>query len=470
MMSRVHTMKLWLGEGVGVSPLAEGDGAPVDEKIRFMQQLLYLDEEIFTEKFAGEGFSGDHMGDLGQLLSENPDMVRRILPYERCVAITRVRRQARQFPVPGDWAEVFATIERSEQDRLIQILVRDGDKITMISADEETSNAQRLFPSSFEIDSIFTKRGFGETTSVDVNHIEYTDKKREHDDRALFYKRFLLILWGAHERHDIFGDVPKGLNWLTRDVHDRFFDFIRDEEMGLPDGRAPVRRWIEENNRDIRPGSMVVATWKALINSTSAPGAWSNHVHYAPEQNKESARNFDLVSVQRRGDELFVTAECKKLYSYDSPSYNVKVSISEAGSPPGTVSSQGLICIDHMKSADLRAYVESRKHRVNYLEWLGQAQLALPQIEARETLEKTLVARLEDKVPSGKAEILGHLPDVAHEAVLAAGWSLPKESADKRLLAMARMLARDITDMPEDALQVSLRAGGELVALYPAAP
>ncbi|MEP1314988.1 MAG: hypothetical protein ABJK83_00140, partial [Parasphingorhabdus sp.] len=42
MMSRVHTMKLWLGEGVGVSPLAEGDGAPVDEKIRFMQQLLYL--------------------------------------------------------------------------------------------------------------------------------------------------------------------------------------------------------------------------------------------------------------------------------------------------------------------------------------------------------------------------------------------------------------------------------------------
>lgn len=469
MLSSVHTMKLWLGQGVNIVPMIDGSSAPADEPVRFMQQLLYLDEEIFTKKLVGEGFSSDHFSSLQALLQENPGMVTRMLPYERCICITRVRRHRREFEIPGNWAAVMDIVQRHEQDMKLQIFVKDGERLTMIMADDETSGAPRLFPSKAEIDGIFVDRGYGRDARViDVRDVQYADKRRDHDKTALFYKRLLLILWGGHEREGILGDFPKGLNWLTGSTHSERFQFIHDEEMGLHEDRQPVLQWIDAQNRAVRPGSMVIATWSRLFSSDRAPGAWSNTLNREAEQIRFPVRNMEKVQVVRKGEALFVSCPCERQrWRDDNKVTGISVRIQDDAAQPGTLAG-GVLCLDNVRAAELRTYIGSRTERKSYLSWLGEFQVALPLVEERECMEAALVERLATQ-PGVTAQVNAKLADVAHEAVLAAGWSLPPEQGDAGLIKQARRLVDDVPIRPED-LKVVVRQGGEVLRYSLAEP
>ncbi|MCW3782901.1 hypothetical protein [Defluviimonas salinarum] len=471
MLGSVHTMKLWLGEGVGISKMTDGAGAARDEKIRFMQQLLYLDEEIFVEDMLGRGFDAGDLADLPRLLTANPEMVSRMLPYERCVAITRVRRKERQFEMPTNMAGVLEIFAKSKADKLIQIFVRDGERVTMITADDETSGARRLFPSTAEIDGIFTSNDWNDRgRTIDMRDIRYTDSREKHDQRALFYKRFLLILWGAHEREGVFGSLPDGMNWLTEETHRARFDFIHDEEYGIGDGSLPVRDWIAGHNARIRAGSRVVATWSELISEETAPGAYSNHVLHQRERNRAPLANVEIVTVQRKGDELTSVCQTEARYNWEheGKTFNVNVRLCDRVGDPRALQGDGLICIDHMTSREMEAYANGRRHRESYASWLGQIKLAIPEVRARERLEEALVNRIRSRITGLDAATLACLPAVAHEAILAAGWEMPDAARDAKLVMQAQILARlDGTETGED-IQVRLRANGEILRLRPA--
>ncbi|MFG6080455.1 hypothetical protein ACEUZ9_001059 [Paracoccus litorisediminis] len=470
MLASVHTMKLWLGEGVGLRGITEGAGAAPDEKIRFMQQLLFLDEEIFTASMFGEGFSGDQLHKLPELLQQNPDVVKRLLPYDRCVAITRVRRHKREFPVPGNWHEVFDLIERQEQDKRVQIFVRDGENLTMIMADDETSGAQRLFPSRAEIDRLFTSNNWGDRGKViDVSDVRYAEKRKQHDDVALFYKRFLLILWGAHERAQIFGNLPLGMNWLTGETHHAHFDFVHDEELGLGDGRQHVRVWIKDHAMRIRQGSRVVMTWAGLLTEERARGAWNNPVHHQSEQLREEKRRFEIVTLLRKDDKLIAPCLTVKRHEWrdNAKSSNVMVTVQNRVGDAATIETDGLLAIDHMTVADLEAYLESRKAREHYIEFLGELRAALPMIRDREACEIMLINR----IIAGREAVPGlrdALKAVAHEAVLASDWKLPAPAGDVRLLRQAQIMLSPPALAAGD-LRISVRPGGTILR-YRAAP
>lgn len=470
MLGSVHTMKLWLGEGVSLHPMADGAGAPADAPIHFMQQMLYLDEEIWAANMGPEGFSSDHLGRLPELLQKNPEMRDRMLPYERCVCITRVRRFDREFPVPANWTAIFDIIDKKEQDRLIQIFVRDGERVTMIVADEETSRAKRLFPSRAEIDGIFRDDRAGGGRSVDVHDVRYAERRADHDKVALAYKRVLLILWGAHEREQVFGSLPSGMNWLTQDTHADRFRFIHDEEMGLATTREGIRSRLARHKSGVRVGSRVIGDWAALFQRREeVPGAWTNTVHSQESQIRHPVQGRGVAFVQARDRELHVQVEAYAPYSWkhEGKTWNLMARISrEASDPEGLA--RDVLCIDHLGSAEIRGCIDSREDRQHYRDWISDFSTALPLVAARERIEEALYNRI---IANGHRPADEAVLRVAcHEAVLANGWEMPDRSADRRITAFADTVRRSKGLAADEGETLRILRNGDILRAREADP
>lgn len=467
LLRNVHTMRLFLGEGVEVATLLEGESAPASEPLHLMQRMLYLDEEIFVSSVMDEGFHAGNMRDLPHLLSANPDLLDRMLPHPRCVAIARIRRKSREFETPKNLMEVFALIERDQQDRFVQILIRDGGNVRMVMADEETSRAERLFPSRAEIDAIFTDRGSYDwerreyrTREITPFDIAYSDKRGEHDQRALFYKRFLIILWGLQERKQVFGPfIPQGANWLEETTHNRHFRFVHDEENVLTDGLKPVAAWISEMNDWIRPGSRVLVQGNRVMTPDTAPTAYSSDRGaggYERHRDRHAANRLDELIVGRRGAELIVQLPTEQ--GYREKRMNTPVRLREAD---GTVVRSGALCLDRADAKTLRRYINSRQNRSSYLSWLALFMGALPIMEAREAADRVLI----DRVRRTRPDLSGALPDAVRILREATKGELGPDH-DVRVVWLSDRLARaaDLS-LTDPGIQLRLRANGDLVRI-----
>lgn len=481
LLTSVHTMKLWLGDGIDIHPMTKGQGASPDEPVHFMQSLLYLDEEIHCAEVIEGGFTADDLVNLPTFLERNSAIVETMLPHQRCVAIARIRRSQRDFEAPKSISDLLHLAESIKADQTILIFVRDGENISIIETDGETSGAKRLFPSRAEIEAIFRERSHlrgDQERIIDVSDVRYADKRAEHDKVALFYKRFLLILWGAHERSEIFGSLPKGLNWLQGKTHDRYFRFIHDEEFGLDDKSSlSIQDWIMGHLKTMRPGSRAVLNWNTLISPDSAPGAFNNPEHHTQEQIRTPISPREITVIQESDGALFATCPCEKPYDWKSAGkiYNINVQIAiHAGHPEKHKDDyhgfkKGIFVLDHMKSMDIESYLGSRKARRSYLSWMPEIQIALPEIRKREAMEAALHQRILANHPEARTIDEEILKRSIHEAVLAAGWEIPEIGMDPGILRQAERS----TNLPEfftDAEYLAVRSGGSVLRASPARP
>lgn len=395
LLSGVQTMRLFLGEDQDFRTLVEGQGAARSEPLHFMQRMLYLDEELFTHSRL-DGLNGDDFNDLPKILSDNPELVSRMLPHPRSVAIAKMRRKTRELDFEINLSNIFEVMNIVEQDRRIQILIRNGDQVHMVTTDEITSKATRLFPSRSEIDHIFTQRDRqGGYRTITPHDIEYSDKRSDHDARALFYKRVLLILWGLSEREGVLGDfIENGSNWLEETVHNKNFTFVHDEEDVLPDGRyPPINRFLDQNRRAVQHGSRLLVQWGNAISEDSAPQMYEKRDRgssYAYMKNQPVV-DFSLTIAQRKdGDIIALCPVTRQSWRSDRDrQFNSPVKLKTtvlSWNKFQDRTSGGFICLDTLKAEDLRHYFNSRIHRENYLEYLHLFDRALT-ILAREEAE-----------------------------------------------------------------------------------
>lgn len=485
MLRNVQTMRLFIGEEQEHQQLCEGQGAASSEPLRLMQKMLYLDEELLVHGMT-EGFNGEMFADLPGILNDNPALVQRMLPYDRCVAITRVRRKSREFPIPDSWAGIMEVLAKKEADEMIQILVRDGENVHMIAADKHTSKAERLFPSDREINAIFKESRFGsETREITMHDVEYTDKRAEHDDRALFYKRFLLILWGAHERLGVFGDfIPEGANWLEQTLHDERFQFIHDDEAVLEDGVKSIDAFLKENRASARPGSRVICQWSRALDPDSAPAAFSQaDINYRHSLEVDLAEEFGLATLARSGSDLTVKCPVSK-YSYDlhrDREFNTTVRLVRSHNRGSGCRERrvgkGFICLDDLRLEDLGYYINSRKAREKYLGFLhlfDEAQRVL------KSEEHAINETLDEMKASG---IRGSDAELRTALRLWRGgnkWGWPeKESHYNRLAHLCEVMKLSETDVIKafnatvgkfeslDVVQIEATAAGNLRVIAP---
>ncbi len=490
-LKNVQTMRLFLGEDINVQHLVKGKSAPESEPLTFLQTMLYLDEELFLEAELLEGFDYSNMTELGAMLKNNPRFVERMMPYQRSVVITRVRRDSKPFPGEAKmtFADFMTLQAEDEANRWIQILVRDGENIWMIDADETTSKAERLFPSEREIDAIFSERKYAgngkyETRAISAQDIEYSDKRAEHDDKALSYKRFLLMFWGLHEREGLFGPfMPKGMNWLEHSTHSDHFRFIHDEEGVLGDGKIGVHDFIKQKNANIKDGSLIAVSWNEVIDEDTAPALYEPAYKDRPYRKGKVNDDFGCTNIQIK-DDTFVafcpamieTRKFDKNLDRIIKKQNVKVRLEYARYQSEGRSDQdykrrlkrslnsGILCLDDVTVDELDYYIESRINRRSYLQYL-QLFAHARRVVAQRSLESEGVVR-------------AHLQPEDAEALKfwrkSNKWAVPSKPAQlSAIREITRIQAMNISDIPalserKDILEVRLNAKGHLVVLAPA--
>lgn len=410
LLDNVRTMRLFLGEDMEVTPLLDGAGADPDEPLTFMQRLLFLDEEIIINDLL-EGFSDDQMTPetLSQIFSRDFSLVERMLPYPRCAAIVRVRRDARSLDTSRmDIGELFAALSIAQADERIHILVRDGRRLHMVTADETTSGAERFFPSRQEIEKLFQVRSYrgAESREIVPDNVDYAEARERHDQKALFYKRFLILMWGLHERSDIFGPfMDKGANWLSATTHDAQFRFVHDEENTLTDGRPDVSDFITSLNGAMTQGSRALVYWDKALEGDNAPALCEiSHDRRVMKAGVELREDISETLITAEGPVLYGKAPARRR-SYGKPprDFDAKTRLAWPRAVPVEMPDQvpdircvaGVLCLDHCRLEDIAYYAENRAARRDYMQFAHLLNLA-HDILARDREETSTLAEALD--------------------------------------------------------------------------
>lgn len=465
LLANVTTMRLFLGEEIAVETLIDGESAPESEPLVFLQRLLYLDEEIYAQDLL-DGIDARNIADLGKILVEDPRLVERMLPHPRSVVLARIRRNERHRDTNREVSirAIFDEIAENDMDKRILVLVRDGDKLHLVLADAQTSGAERLFPSAAEIDALFTRGGrwsSEERRSITPDDIDYSDARAAHDARALFYKRFLILFWGLHERLGLFGPfMARDRNWLEETTHSERFVFIHDEENALTDGRPPIRAYLEENRRHIAHGARIVVRWDAAADHRRAPAVYDyDNRNYRDIPKADFVRDIDETLVVRDGHDLVARAEVRRIgWTQKQTTVKARVALAQPTSRRGWDIADGFAVVDRISLEDATYYIESRAAREHYVAYLH----AFARVRKIHLAEKPAIdAILDDLVARSGGDVA-----IARAALRAwrgrNRWKLPESpNALKGLAQTVRDLSSGPTGSASDVVTAlrSLAAG-----------
>lgn len=277
----ITTLEIYMGVDEEVIQITEGEPASDDTPIALRQMLLYMDEEC-AEFIDKGGLDHRNIEDFDQWIVDS-GKYERLVPEEKCVVIMRPRRYMKHYS-DNPWVNS----NMQDADRLIYILIRNGDNLYRIWTDNIPYH-KRLFPKRAELqammDNIHELQKEREKADSGYSYDRINDELDEADSEMFYYKRNMLLLQGIVMRTPIFNPLPEGLNMLDVRTHGDHINFIHDEEDTLGDGRPRYKEWLEEINSYIQKGSRIYFASKPCPSPNNFPYRFSTqweHDHSAP--------------------------------------------------------------------------------------------------------------------------------------------------------------------------------------------
>ncbi len=271
LMEGIKSLDLYIGKDVEVTTIREGNPAPNDQQLTFVQKKLMMDEELAVWADIDEWFDFSKENLFFEALRNHDSLVQQIFPTERCVLVMATTRRY------IDYGDSLSNTANNVNNRMVFLLVRNGMNIYQVFSPVESHlGSARLFPSLNEQESIF--KGM-DGSQIRFEDIAYTDHLAEHERFALHYKRFLLLVCGLDHRLKLFGDFYKGpasLHFVSMDFQEKHCRFLHDDDgSGMLPGEKllPLSEWIAEKNAYLRSGSRVLCHWIAVMNPDTAPAA-----------------------------------------------------------------------------------------------------------------------------------------------------------------------------------------------------
>lgn len=381
-MNGVRSLTLYVGEGVEVHQIVDGDSAPREEKPRIMQQKLFMNEELAVFADVSERFDYVSIEKFDKELS-NPEFLKQILPHPRCVVSMAVRRDSVNYGDP------FVSTYKNAINKSVFLLIRDGGKVYRVHSSEPShENAPRLFPTRHEIDSIF--KSWGE--EITFESLQYTKALKKHEINALHYKRFMILLCGLDHRLKLLGDFypdSETMNFMTPEFQSTYFDFVRDDDPDyvIENEKMDVMKWIGENNKLVQSGSRIAFIPSKLLDTDNAPscfrvsydrGSARDHV----DRLATPTREFEITTVARQGDELVTFTEVKRESWRDDlsrPIFNARIKIDPT--------KRNYLCLDDVRSEDLDYYVNNRRSRIESCSYIQLFKIVSAHLKNEENLQ-----------------------------------------------------------------------------------
>lgn len=140
---RIFNVQLYAGLSEEVELIREGEPAPIDTRLHVMQRRCYMDEECLANYDVG-GMEYKNICEFDKWLARDDNMYR-ILPFDRCIAIFRVRRNDKKR-----YRRISAFVEISLQDadKKTFMYLRNGDRLYRMTTDLEFDH--KIFPDVHE--------------------------------------------------------------------------------------------------------------------------------------------------------------------------------------------------------------------------------------------------------------------------------------------------------------------------------
>lgn len=357
----LKSLELYTGDGIDVVEVRTGASACTAEPLTLVQGKRFMAEEVAVFADIDENFDFADQSIFFDLLAKHDVLRDQVFPTPRCVVSMAVNRHRVTY---GEKVSMFEAAQRDAKNRLVFLLVRDGDNIHVVYSSEPSHEAaHQLFPCDDDLTRHFT--GI-DGTRIKLKDVAFVEASRKFDDQALHYKRFLILLCGLDHRLHLMGEFyppQSGLQFMSLDFQSKYFRFLEDDrpERTIGQQLEPVSEWMVRCNTSLRSGSRVMIASTARANSPALT-RYSNH----------SIARADLDTVHvvaREGQHHYVTVRTTNAYSFGPESKTVKVWLD---GPNATHSGRHpcFLCLDLVRPQVIHQYIHSRTHRADSISWI----------------------------------------------------------------------------------------------------
>ncbi|ANN80846.1 hypothetical protein [Bordetella flabilis] len=401
LMEGIESLDLYVGKGVEVTTIREGQAAPRAVPLTFVQKKLMMDEELAVWADIDEWFDFSKESLFFDALRNHDDLVRQIFPTERCVLVMATTRRY------IDYGDTWANNVRNKESHNVFLMIRNGMNIHRVFSPVESHlGSARLFPSRDDQERIF--RGL-DGSQIKFEDVAYSDRHAAHERFALHYKRFLLLACGLDHRLKLFGDFyegPPNLDFVSQRFQELYCRFLHDDDGSgmLPgEARMPLQEWINEKNAFLRSGSRVLCNWAEVMNPSTAPAAckpYGNHDRF--ERRYRPAEGMGVAIAYRSAQSLCVDVQVAgHTASYDDRTFNCKVNLTKFSNGHWAYTDLPYLCLDAVQPEDLHWYIHNRDTRQDHLSYIRFFKHALKFLQNELARERDTRQRLAQALHDG---------------------------------------------------------------------
>lgn len=465
LLEGITSLDLYTGKDVVVTQLASGEPAPFEAKLTFTQKLMYVDEELAVHLAVDEWFDFNKNPLFFEALAKNEKLVNQIFPSQRCVVAMATTRRTINY------RDVWEQAHKDPMNAAVFLLVRNGQNLHLvISPVESHLSTHRLFPSIDELERPF-KGVDGE--KISYNDIRYTRSVEAHNNKAMHYKRMLILCAGLDHRLQLFGDFydrKQASKFVSMQFQEDHFNFVHDDDgSGLianPEhqNRPSLQAYIDWCNSHLRSGARVMCHWTALINPDTAPGAVKEtpddkysryYINYHPEREEE------IVVARTAGEDTVVDMAVSRYSSarHSHDTVNIKVSLNKfSGNWDEGERTLPYLVLDAVNPDDLEWYINNRFVRKNHLYYIKLFKETVSRLRAERESEAPIREKLLSAMEAGNVSQPEERAEIVERSVIA--WRAANRGAPLQE-------AMESTKSWENLLDQMYLIGGKAAQLLP---
>lgn len=415
-LSKVKNLKIYIGEGVEVTRLADGAPAAPEAPVTIYQDLLAFDEELLLRLDQG-GLDHTMVEDVASALAD-PAVADQMIPAPRGLVMVRFRGNLKEFVSVREnagaserfgAARINAAMNRESQRH--RLLYRDGARFFLIECDAILPGIKQLLPSTAEQGAYFERSKYNwathasEAERITPDDIDYAAAQRNQLAHLNDYARVLILLWGLHDRTDLFAAtaIPKFSNWLDEGFQHAHLRLISHDSL-LTEVRPSYSAFRSEHNAFLAPGVTVAVNLDQAFDRDSAPTCFSyrsNGGVYV--RNRKPLSRLAIARVRMDGGKPAIDVDMDRVYSYS------KASVARME----LLDSRAYLVLDRVQESDLAYYLTSRAARRGYADYVELFRVAREFVRQREAREAPWHAWLRQALSDGGLRAEPHVVDRA---------------------------------------------------------
>lgn len=263
----ITQIEIFLGVNEELHQLKVGVPAPADTPISIRQTTMYINEEIGHWKNGGLDYRNIDWFDNWVM---EPKNLQRVLPEPKGIAVFKPCRFNKEY----EDCSVQEQIERNQFNRNdTYFLIRNGE------------NIYRIFTNNIVVGTYFFPtqelwaqiRGEEKLDPEDRFHRPSKPSEKAQENFIYKYKKNSLLIQGLIERGTLFHPIKDPNLSIFKDKYlneGEYFNFIKDGEGTLTDGRLRFKDYLKKINSSIEIGSRVLIVGELTARNICSNNFW----------------------------------------------------------------------------------------------------------------------------------------------------------------------------------------------------